>query len=100
MPEAQDKLYNDTLTLLHIGKSPDNIGIYDLFWKEIEQYFLKSAKKVAITNVKATDLIKHKLWNVFNIEKNNIIVDEVNITLKANTIEFDSATGYTLKPYS
>lgn len=100
LPVEQDKLYPDTLTMLYKGTAPDSIGIYDFFWMEIEQYFLKSAKKVEIKNVKAIDLLKNKLWNVFNIDNNNIIIDEVNVSLKLNTIEFDSATGFTLKPYT
>lgn len=100
LPESQDMLNQDSFTLLNKGNSIENEGFYDKFWKNVEQHFLISAKQIEILNLSAKELLKYELYNKFNVNGTNFLFEEIKLTLKAHNIEFDSATGYTLKPFT
>lgn len=75
-------------------------GLLNNFYKEYEGFILKSCKEV---NIDIQDLKKAIIEDVFNkyqFDDAYFILGKIEITLTAMGIKFDSATGYTLKPYN
>lgn len=75
-------------------------GIYENFYKHLEEYLLKSGVEVDITNINLNELLSKDLFAPITINGSNILLNELNVTLKLYSKSFDSATGYTLKPYN
>jgi len=75
-------------------------GIYEACYKELEQFYLKSAKEVSVSNIKPQDFIDDNIFDVYQNQENvNFIFKEIKITIDPFSVRFDSAIGLTVKPY-
>lgn len=75
-------------------------GVYENCYKNLEQLYLKSFVEVNIDNLNISEVLSRDLNAPCNVKGTNFLFNEIKLTLKAHNIEFDSATGYTLKPFT
>lgn len=103
LPIGTSDIYDDegnviTGATLAMRIDGDN-GIYETFYKELEQFYLKSGKEVSVTNVKPIDIAGIDMSKVYSVNGVNILFNEIKITLTATGLKFDSATAFTVKVY-
>lgn len=77
-----------------------NNGIYENFYRELEQLYLKSLNKIIIENLNPNEILNSSIAGVFNVAGIFILFDEIELTLTSHRVILDSATGFTLKPYN
>lgn len=93
--ESQPELSEANIALRWVGEN----GLYEHFFKELEQFYLLSGKEIAIKNIDINEIIDKGLFNRFCINGVYFFFKEIKLTLTLNSIKFDSATGITTKPY-
>jgi hypothetical protein len=75
-------------------------GVYETWYKELEQFYLKSGKELSVSNFKLSDVLTKDIFAVFqNQESVNFIFKEIKFTASMNGTQLDSAVGLTVKPY-
>lgn len=75
-------------------------GLLENFYREYEEFLKTSGKEVNLQIVDLRKAITEAIYKKYQFDNAMFFLGQIDVTFTATEIKFDSAKGYTLKPYT